>query len=130
MPDAPQSAVIESLELERTDVDSLRLSGALNTETAQDELNRRLEDVHADIVGRKCASFRVDVRELSFVNSSAIRVFLNWISRAERAGYKLVFLTNRSTTWHRLSFSVLKSLAPSAVELVEDGSVDLDGDES
>jgi hypothetical protein len=69
------------------------------------------------------SSFTVDVRSLNFVNSSAIRLFVDWISRAHAARYKLVFLIDRSITWHRLSFSVLKSLSPGFVELVEESAV-------
>lgn len=111
--------VIESLRLEVLGRTSIRLTGSLRTESAQDELNRRLEAVHLGITNAKLESFTVDVRGLKFVNSSAIRVFINWISRAETAAYRLVFLTDRDTTWHRLSFSVLQSLAPSSVQIIE-----------
>jgi anti-anti-sigma regulatory factor len=90
----------------------------LLTKTAQQELERVLGEVHSHIVAAKIASFTVDVRLLNFVNSSALRVFINWISRAERVGYKLVFVTDPRVTWHRLNFSVLKSLAPQSVEVV------------
>jgi anti-anti-sigma regulatory factor len=115
--------VIEELELELTGGPLVRLTGVLKTQSAQDELNRHLQSVQKRIVSERMSSFTVDVQRLSFVNSSAIRVFVNWASRAEAAGYKLVFLTDRETTWHRLSFSVLRSLAPGAVEIIE-GSED------
>ena len=71
------------------------------------------------IVAAKTPAFAVDVQALRFVNSTAIRAFVDWISRAAHAGYTLAFKTSASVTWHRLSFSVLKSLAPSTVEIVE-----------
>jgi len=111
--------IIEELELELTDGPRVRLAGMLKTQSAQDELTKRLESLQRRIVDERLPSFTVDVRRLSFVNSSAIRVFVNWASRAEAGGYKLIFLTDRETTWHRLSFSVLRSLAPGAVEIVE-----------
>lgn len=113
--------LIESLELAFTSPVAMRFSGALLTKTAQDELERILGEVHSHILAARIASFTVDVRPLNFVNSSALRVFINWISRAERARYKLVFVTDQRVTWHRLNFSVLKSLAPQTVEVV-DGS--------
>jgi anti-anti-sigma regulatory factor len=106
--------------------DQLQLRGTLSSTTAQEEIAKRLAELHERIVERKLGSFTVDVRSLSFVNSSAIRVFVNWISRAEQAGYKLVFLTDKAVTWHRLSFSVLKSLAPNTVE-IRDGGAKADG---
>jgi hypothetical protein len=45
---------------------------------------------------------------------------VDWISRAAHAGYKLSFTTSAAITWHRLSFSVLKTLAPESVEIVEE----------
>ncbi len=55
---------------------------------------------------------------MKLANSSAIRLFVDWISSAAAAGYKLVFHVDRNITWHRLSFDVLKSLAPETVEVV------------
>jgi hypothetical protein len=108
---------IESMQIHLHRTAELRLSGTLSTMTAQAELGRHFAQIHDHIVERKYGSFRVDVRTLTFVNSSAIRVFVNWISLADRARYKLVFVTDRNTTWHRLSFSVLKALSPHTVEL-------------
>jgi hypothetical protein len=52
-------------------------------------------------------------------------VFINWISRAERARYKLVFVTDSTVTWHRLNFSILKSLAPQSVEIESGGRAEV-----
>lgn len=111
--------VIESLRLQLVHRTELRFDGTLNSDTAQSQVNRHLKQLHARVVREKHASFTVDVRTLGFVNSSAIRVFVDWISRAEEARYKLVFRTDRSITWHRLSFTALKSLAPSFVEIMD-----------
>jgi hypothetical protein len=114
-----RSIDIETLEIEWVKSAELRLAGTLSTTTAQAEFAKQLEALHAYVIAGKLPTFTVDVRKLHFVNSSVIRVFVNWIASADRASYKLVFLTDRSITWHRLSFSVLKSLAPNAVEIVE-----------
>jgi hypothetical protein len=111
--------VIESMRLERTEDAGIRLVGTVSSMSAQAEFARQLDEIHAEVVKAKCASFTVDVRALGFANSSSIRVFVNWISRAKASGYKLVFLTDRSITWHRLSFAVLKSIAPDVVEIIE-----------
>jgi len=73
------------------------------------------------MVSSKRPSLTIDVRPLSFVNSSAIRLFIDVASRAQSAGYALVFDIDSSITWHRLSFSVLKSLAPGCVVLRSHG---------
>jgi hypothetical protein len=110
--------VIESVRLELAAPAELRMDGTLNSPTAQTELGRLLVELHAYVVGAKLASFTVDLRGLSFVNSSALRLFVDWISRAESSAYRLIFVTDRAITWHRLSFSVLKSLAPRHVEII------------
>ena len=114
-----EKVAVESLEVELRAPTELRLSGTLSTPTAQAEFRRLLQDLHAQIVSARAPSFAVDVQGLSFVNSSAIRAFVDWIARAAHAGYTLAFKTNASVTWHRLSFSVLKSIAPATVEIVE-----------
>jgi hypothetical protein len=114
-----EKVAVESLELELKTPTELWLAGTLSTPTAQAEFRRMLQDLHAQIVSAKTPAFAVDVQSLRFVNSTAIRAFVDWISRAAHAGYTLAFKTSPSVTWHRLSFSVLKSLAPTTVEIVE-----------
>jgi hypothetical protein len=118
-PDLSKPVVIENLRIHHVQPSELHMAGVLESQTAQLELRRVLEHLHDWIRQKKLTSFKVDVRALNFVNSSAIRLFVDWISRAEAAGYKLVFLIERGITWHRLSFSVLQSLAPSCVEIQE-----------
>lgn len=111
---------VESLEVDYGEADRLVLKGVLSTPTAQSEFKRLLQELHTEIVSARAQVFNVDVRGLTFVNSSAIRAFVDWISRAAHAGYKLSFTTSAAITWHRLSFSVLKTLAPESVEIVEE----------
>ena len=114
-----EKIAVETLTIELRTPSALRLGGTLSTPTAQAEFRRLLQDLHAQIVSNRITSFEVNVEDLKFVNSSAIRAFVDWISRAAHAGYTLSFKTSPSVTWHRLSFSVLKSLAPATVEIVE-----------
>jgi hypothetical protein len=116
-----QKITVESLVLELVEPKRLKLGGTLTTPTAQAEFRKYLQDLHTEVVAQRMAEFQVDVQELTFVNSSAIRAFVDWIARAAHAGYKLAFTTNPTVTWHRLSFSVLKSLAPETVQLIEIG---------
>jgi NADH-quinone oxidoreductase subunit M len=44
---------------------------------------------------------------------------LREITWAERASYRLSFLTDASTTWQRVSFSALKAMAPGTVDIIE-----------
>jgi hypothetical protein len=114
-----QKLSIETLDVELPEMGLLRLGGSLSTVTGQTEFRRLLEALHPKIVSARVGTFAVDVRGLSFVNSSAIRVFVDWISKAAQAQYKLAFRTDSAVTWHRLSFSVLKSLAPETVDILD-----------
>jgi hypothetical protein len=117
------SETIGDLCLQLLQDNELRLAGKLDDDASQAALRRRLEELHGNIRARNVASFTVDLRSLNFVNSSAIRLFVDWIARAEADDYTLVFVIDRSITWHRLSFSVLKSLAPSRVQIVEGSAI-------
>ena len=92
------------------------IAGALAK--AQAELSNHFRDIHERLAKTKSAAAEVDLRGLKLANSSAIRLFVDWISSAAGAGYKLKFHVDRNITWHRLSFDVLKSLAPDTVEVV------------
>ena len=84
-----EKVAVETLTVELTRPTELTLSGTLSTPTAQTEFRRLLQDLHAQIVATRTATFEVNVEALSFVNSSAIRAFVDWISRAAHAGYTL-----------------------------------------
>jgi hypothetical protein len=107
------------MSLRFTAPDTLKLSGAIKTATAQAAFGRILPDLHGLVLKNRWPRFNVDVRELDFVNSSAIRLFVDWITWAESSKYTLSFHTSADTSWQRISFSVLCSLAPNHVRVVE-----------
>ncbi len=114
--------VIESLEFLLVSESECTLSGSLSTDTAQRALAELFETLHIRVEASSVSAFQVDVRKLEFVNSSAIRLFVNWISRAQSCDYELTFIIDRSITWHRLTFSTLRSLAPETVSIVDGGA--------
>jgi anti-anti-sigma regulatory factor len=111
--------VIESLTLEEPRPGLLELSGSLQSRSAQADLSAHFERIHKTTLAGKLPVITIDVRNLALVSSSAIRLFVSWTSRAEASGYRMVFIIDHSVTWHRLSFSVLESLAPGTVEIVD-----------
>jgi hypothetical protein len=114
-----QPIAVRSVQAELMTPTELRLEGTLSDEVAQRELGAHLRELQAHIASKKLTSFTVDVRKLTFVNSGALRLFVDLASRAQADGYTLVFKIDHAITWHRLSFSVLKSLAPDRIELVD-----------
>jgi hypothetical protein len=75
--------------------------------------------LHRSVTSDGLPEISVDVRHLTFVNSSAIRLFVDWATWVRNArpedGYVIRFRTDRRITWQRTSFSVLQSLAPKSI---------------
>jgi hypothetical protein len=111
--------LIGELTLDLVSLSELRCRGRLADDASRQTLGRHFVELHAHVLEFRLPTFTVDVRELIFIDSSAIRLFVTWASRAESSHYKLIFRTDPAVTWHRLSFSALRSLAPNSVEVVE-----------
>ena len=80
--------------------------------------------VRHSCVGVRLDELRVDVRGLSFVNSSAIRLFIDWaiwVSQPTGPRYRLRFVRNPNVTWQRVSFPAIAQLAAAHV-VIEDGA--------
>jgi anti-anti-sigma regulatory factor len=107
--------VVGAVAVEHLSPAHLRLVGRITTDREEAALREYACEMHERAVAEKLASLTIDVTELVFVNSSAIRVFVDLASRAEKAGYGLVFDIDSSVPWHRLSFAALQALSPRIV---------------
>jgi len=80
-----------------------------------------LRAVHEAAVADAVNVFELDVTDLKFVNSSAIRLFLDWASWLKAmspATYRLQILTCRKFTWQKTSFVAITALAGGHIELI------------
>lgn len=105
---------IESLEIELIHPAKLTLTGTITAKDPTQALGGFFKSLHEAARADALAEFQVDVRRLTFVNSSAIRLFVDWatwIQQSKRDAYRLRFLTDRSITWQRTSFAALTSIA-------------------
>jgi hypothetical protein len=109
------AVVIGAVRAEHVSPAHLRLVGRITTEQEQTAVRAYMRELHERAVAEKHVSLTVDVTELVFVNSSAIRLFVDLASRAQSAGYELVFDVDASVPWHRLSFAALQGLSPRIV---------------
>jgi hypothetical protein len=102
--------------------DGVTLSGSITTKEPDRSLGRFFRSVHEAALQSRLKELRVDVRGLSFVNSSAIRVFIDWAIWVSQpnAGYRLRFVRNPNVTWQRVSFPAIAQLAAAHV-VIEDG---------
>ena len=103
------------------DGEKLNLSGTITALDPSNELSPFLRKLHDKVVEASAPELCVDVSKLTFVNSSAIRLFIDWAMwvKAEETTrrYRLRFVTSRGVTWQRTSFAALKSLAGDVIEI-------------
>jgi hypothetical protein len=64
---------------------------------------------------------RLDLRELRFVNSSALRLFFAWTGWIQEEPperrYRIVIQLDRAVGWQRLSLPTIRGLAPDIFQL-------------
>jgi hypothetical protein len=102
--------------------EGLMLSGSITSKEPDRSLGTFFRAVHDAALAEGVSALTVDVRGLTFVNSSAIRLFIDWaiwVSQPKRSSYKLFFVRNPSITWQRVSFPAIAQLAPQHVTVVD-----------
>jgi hypothetical protein len=76
-----------------------------------------LRRIHDTAVASKLPEVTVELRELKFMNSSGLRVFLEWVENIRTGAhrYRLRLRINKSVSWQRSSFFAIADLAPEFV---------------
>jgi hypothetical protein len=109
---------LDTLRIQVNPPATLVFAGTITSKDPAADVGPFLRAVHAAALSDKLSELRVDVSALSFVNSSAIRLFVDWTSWLKTDGaYKLRFATNRHVTWQKTSFMALKSLAEDVLSI-------------
>lgn len=97
----------------------LILRGTIATREPNQNIGKFFQSLHAGILASHLSAFVVDVTELTFVNSSAIRLFIDWAMWLNQLPvgdrYRLTFVTSRNITWQATNFSALRSLVGNVV---------------
>lgn len=115
-----RSPDLASLELTITPPSSVAMRGTIAIQDPGLVLGACIRGLHEAAMADKLQELKVDVRGLTFVNSSAIRLFVDWstwVANAGASGYLLRFCTDRRVTWQRTSFAVLQSLGGKAIAI-------------
>jgi hypothetical protein len=104
----------EMVVISVTAPNQVKLSGTITQKDPANDLAGFFKALHTAAIADKLAEVRADVSGLTFVNSSAIRLFVDWATwvkneRGQR--YTLRFITSRNVTWQKTSFMALMSLA-------------------
>jgi hypothetical protein len=104
----------------------VRMAGSISVAAPALVLGPFFADLHRLGVSEKLPELIIDVTQLAFVNSSAIRVFLDLASSLRReppeARYVLRFRIDAAITWQRTNFGMLVTLAKDVVRLDKVGA--------
>jgi len=108
----------DGLTIELTAPGTVALRGKITARDPGRDLGPFFRGIHDAAKSDGLSELLVDVRELSFVNSSSIRLFVDWatwLKNENRPTYVLRFRTDRKVTWQRTSFVALTALAKEVV---------------
>lgn len=98
---------------------ALCFAGEISGRDPVAELGPHLRGVHDAAAGG--GDLTVDVTALTFVNSSGLRLFLDWVGwiagEPEARRYRLRFRARRDVTWQRASFPAIAMLGGASVTL-------------
>lgn len=77
------------------------------------------EEVHQFILNNKMTEIEINIKELSFLNSSGIKEFVELIMKqeilSETQRYKIKFICNPEYPWQEMSTQTLSLLIPDTV---------------
>ena len=97
----------------------VKVAGAVEMRDPGELLNPYWVALDEEALHKGIQRVEVDLRDLSFMNSSGILTLVRWITRAKGhptgAGYTLVLKYDRNVTWQRTSVPTLAKLAPNVV---------------
>lgn len=116
---------LSGFEVAVTEPNTLALKGSITMRDPAASLSGFTRAVHDSAVSDGVKELKVDLTELSFVNSSGIRLFVDWATWLKAAAsppYVLRFVTDRRITWQRTSFKVLSSMFGDVMQVTEVGS--------
>lgn len=99
----------------------LRLSGQLSMHDPSSVIGSFFTQAHRAAVESSAREMAVDIRSLRFVNSSAIRLFVDWFTRIEslpvESRYRVVFIADTSMSWQRSTLHVFSSMFQGVVRI-------------
>jgi hypothetical protein len=109
----------EGLRVRHVAPNMVELRGAIALRDPKTELGAWFSALHAAALEDGLAELSIDVRELGFVNSSALRVFVDWATlvrgEPEARRYRLRFVSDPRITWQKTALGALTALLPDVV---------------
>ncbi|GEM_PF-673785 len=100
---------------------AIRLAGSIAMKDPRTSLTPFFRRLHEVACGLPARELEVDVSALRFVSSSAIRVFLDWVTWVQQEPndrrYTLRFRTDSRVSWQHVSLPVLVEFAENLVSV-------------
>jgi len=93
------------------------LDGPDSTNVLQPQLIRLHDLLHAE----RFVRVRLDLSQVTYMNSSAIKCFMAWFLKAERnkdTSYTIDVVFDPATTWQYVSFTTMGRIAPRILKTV------------
>ncbi len=101
------------------DVLRVKMTGAVEMRDPGELLNPYWNGLDDAARAKSLKRVEVDLRDVSFMNSSGILTLVRWITKAKThapdKAYQLVLQYDRNVTWQRTSIPTLAKLAPQIV---------------
>lgn len=101
------------------DVLRVKMTGAVEMRDPGELLNPYWTGLDTAAREKQVKRVEVDLRDVSFMNSSGILTLVRWITKAKThapdKAYTLVLQYDRNVTWQRTSIPTLAKLAPQIV---------------
>ncbi len=90
------------------------LAGTADT-SVREQLEEYFTQLHSEALRLRVPTVTVDLRELEFMNSSCLKVFVAWLAHLREveapAQYKVCFRSNPKLLWQRRSLAALSCFA-------------------
>lgn len=100
--------------------DRVSISGSGET-GGVDVLREFVERLHDVVVEAHLKKVFVDLVDLTFINSSCLKVLVSWVYKVDTSGrnYGIQFVRDTRMHWQKGSLDTLRRLAPSVVTVVD-----------
>jgi anti-anti-sigma regulatory factor len=100
---------------------AVHCSGTLDSPDSTTILQPKLLQLHEALVAEAFTLCRLDLSAVTYMNSSAIKCFMAWFLRAERAkvtAYIIEVVYDSQATWQYVSFTTMGRIAPKVLKMV------------
>jgi hypothetical protein len=100
----------------------LDIRGSIDFQEPEKIIGSYFRKIHNHVVEKGMKDIKINITNLSFLNSSGIKEFVEWIMNIEslenEKKYSITFLTNSEFLWQESSISTLMHLSPDNIKKI------------